>query len=116
MERVCLVVILLCLAIGAGTHIFDNIYFGFLPYRFAPSWLNIYWTSLGIIDLLAVYLLIKYRNTGLFLTLALMSSNVVINSIAYYSLGVIKDPVALQLQTLFLGFCLGSFTWLKKKY
>jgi hypothetical protein len=44
-----------CLIVGGATHIFDHIYFGLLPYKFAPLWLNIYWSALGVLDLLAVF-------------------------------------------------------------
>lgn len=97
-----------CLIISGATHIFDNFYFGLLPYKFAPLWLNIYWSALGVLDLFAVFLLLKYRLQGIFLTLAIMSGNVLVNSVAYYSLGIISDAWPLQLQTLFFGFCLGS--------
>ncbi|WP_444956784.1 hypothetical protein [Microbulbifer sp. ZKSA002] len=114
MERICIAIISLCLIIGGVTHIFDNLHFGFLPYKFAPTWVNLYWSSLGIIDFLAVYLLLKRRKHGITLTLLIMISDVVINSAAYYSMQIINDPVALQLQTLFLGFCLGACMWLWK--
>ncbi|UDM63518.1 hypothetical protein KIJ96_21405 (plasmid) [Pseudoalteromonas piscicida] len=114
MEKFCISIISLCLALGGVTHIFDNVYFGLLPYKFAPNWVNLYWTSLGIIDFLAIYILLKNRNLGVILTLIIMISDVVINSAAYYSMQVIKDPIALQLQTLFLGFCLGACMWLWK--
>ncbi|MEK0161108.1 hypothetical protein WLQ65_18530 [Pseudoalteromonas piscicida] len=97
-----------CLIVGGATHIFDSVYFGLLPYKFVPLWLNIYWSALGVIDLVAVFLLLKYRLQGVLLTLAIMLSNVIVNSIAYYSLEVISDAWSLQLQTLFFGFCLGS--------
>ena len=97
-----------CLIVGGATHIFDNVYFGLLPYKFVPLWLNVYWSALGVLDLLAVFLLLKYRLQGILLTLTIMFSNVLVNSIAYYSLGVISDAWSLQLQTLFFGFCLGS--------
>lgn len=93
---------------GGATHVFDNIYFGLLPYRFAPDWLNIYWSALGLLDLLAALLLWKVRKLGILLTIAIMLSNVIINSIAVHAMGVISETLPLQLQTLFLGFCLGS--------
>lgn len=93
---------------GGATHIFDNIYFGLLPYEFAPTWLNIYWSSLGILDFLAIFLLLKHYKYGIILTIGIMLSNVIVNSLAFYSLGFISDSLPLQLQTLFLGFCLGS--------
>ncbi|MCK8120533.1 MULTISPECIES: hypothetical protein [Pseudoalteromonas] len=112
MDRVVIFVLCFCLFIGGATHIFDNLYYGFLPYKFAPEWVNIYWTALAVIDIVAVYLLIKWRNAGLVLTLVIMLSDVAINSVAFYLLNVLSDSSALQLQTLFLGFCIGSSIWL----
>ena len=103
-----LIVWLAGMVAGGATHVFDNIYFGLLPYRFAPDWLNIYWSALGLLDLLAALLLWKVRKLGILLTIAIMLSNVIINSIAVHAMGVISETLPLQLQTLFLGFCLGS--------
>lgn len=59
-------------------------------------------------DFVAVFLLLKHRTLGVWFTLVLMLSNVVINSIALYSLEVITEAWPLQFQTLFFGFFLGS--------
>lgn len=67
-----------------------------------------------MLDLLAIYLLFKSKKLGVLLTLTIMISGVFVNSLAYYSLNVISDPLSLQLQTLFLGFCIGSSLWLIK--
>ncbi|MEZ7204892.1 hypothetical protein [Pseudoalteromonas sp. DY56-GL79] len=112
MDRVVVWVLCFCLFIGGGTHIFDNVVYGFLPYEFAPQWVNIYWTALAVIDLVAVFLLVKYRRAGIALTLLIMLSDVAINSFAFYTLNIISDSFPLQLQTLFLGFCIGASIWL----
>ncbi len=108
------VVFLLCLflAIGGGVHVYDNIAGGFLPYDFAPRWLNIYWSALGIFDLLAVYLLIRRRRLGLVLTLVILTTNVIFNSHANYTLEILNNSLALQMKTLFLGFTFGVSIWL----
>ncbi|WP_321282799.1 hypothetical protein [uncultured Vibrio sp.] len=108
------VVFLLCLflAIGGVVHIYDNIIDGLLPYDFAPRWLNIYWSILGIFDLLAVYLLIRYRRAGLVLMLVILLTNVIVNSHAHYSLDILDNNTALQMKTLFLGFAMGVSIWL----
>ena len=41
-----------------------------------------------------------------------MFSDVAINSTVSSSIEVILDGINLQLQTLFLGFCIGSSGWL----
>lgn len=109
-----LVVFLLCLflTIGGVAHLYDNIVDGPLPYDFAPRWLNIYWSLLGILDLLAVYLLIRYRRLGLVLLLVILFTNVIFNSHAQYTLEILDNHTALQMKTLFLGFSIGVSVWL----
>ncbi|HCM1571695.1 TPA: hypothetical protein ACQYC5_002315 [Vibrio parahaemolyticus] len=108
------VVFLLCLfmTIGGVVHLYDNIVDGFLPYDFAPRWLNIYWSALGLLDLLAVYLLVKHRRVGLVLMLLILMTNVIFSSHAHYTLEILGNNVALQMKTLFLGFSLGVSIWL----
>ncbi|APU73824.1 hypothetical protein FP742_11205 [Vibrio parahaemolyticus] len=108
------VVFLLCLfmMIGGVVHLYDNIVDGFLPYDFAPRWLNIYWSALGLLDLLAVYLLVKHRRVGLVLMLLILMTNVIFSSHAHYTLEILDNNVALQMKTLFLGFSLGVSIWL----
>lgn len=108
------VVFLLCLflTIGGVVHIYDNIVNGLLPYDFAPRWLNIYWSLLGILDLLAVYLLIRYRRVGILLMLVILGTNVIFNTHALYTLEILDNRTALQLKTLFLGFSIGVSIWL----
>ena len=112
MEKLAVAVLSICLIAAGLTHIFDNLYFGLLPYHFVPDWINFYWSMLGVIDLLAVYLLTKNRKIGLSIALIIMVSNVAINSYAYYVLESISTSFPLQIQTLFLGFCFGVTPWL----
>lgn len=108
------VVFLLCLflTVGGIVHIYDNIVGGLLPYDFAPRWLNIYWSLLGILDLFAAYLLIRYRRVGIVLMLVILVTNVVFNTHAVDTLEVLDNRTALQLKTLFLGFSIGVSIWL----
>ncbi|MGP8304969.1 hypothetical protein [Vibrio sp. YIC-376] len=108
------VVFLLCLflTIGGAVHIYDNVVDGLLPYDFAPRWLNIYWSLLSILDLLAVYLLIRYRRVGIVLMLVILVTNVVFNTHAIYTLEILDNRTALQMKTLFLGFSIGVSIWL----
>ncbi|EQL88057.1 putative membrane protein [Vibrio parahaemolyticus NIHCB0757] len=100
------------MTIGGVVHLYDNIVDGFLPYDFAPRWLNIYWSALGLLDLLAVYLLVKHRRVGLVLMLLILMTNVIFSSHAHYTLEILDNNVALQMKTLFLGFSLGVSIWL----
>ncbi|TOK42049.1 hypothetical protein CGI21_16275 [Vibrio parahaemolyticus] len=110
------VVFLLCLfmTIGGVVHLYDNIVDGFLPYDFAPRWLNIYWSALGLLDLLAVYLLVKHRRVGLVLMLLILMTNVIFSSHAHYTLEILDNNVALQMKTLFLGFSI--WLWNARKH
>ena len=112
MDKFVLFLLCLCLTVDGVIHIYDNIVDGFLPYDFAPGWLNMYWSALGLLDLLAVYLLIKHRRTGLVLLLLIMLSSVGFNSYAHYGLGVLESSGQLQWQTLLLGFSIGVSIWL----
>jgi membrane protein HdeD len=109
-----LIIYAICLT-GAGlNHARDIVNGGWLPYRSVPTAVNWYWSSLTAVDLLAATLLFIQPRAGLLLTLAIIVSDVGINSYVRYS--VIPEgwygEVSLQLQTLFLGFVLGSFAFL----
>ncbi|MDW2081305.1 hypothetical protein [Vibrio sp. 1640] len=108
------VVFLLCLfmTVGGVVHLYDNIVGGFLPYDFAPRWLNMYWSALGLLDLLAAYLLVKHRRSGLVVMLLILITNVIFSSHAHYTLEILDNNVALQMKTLFLGFSFGVSIWL----
>lgn len=96
-----------CLATGALMHWLDIAAAGWFPYRFAPLTFNAYWTGLAFADPLAALLLWHGRPairwTGALLTLAIMISDVAINS--YVRLYIAELPLfALTLQSAFLGF------------
>jgi hypothetical protein len=102
--------------IGAGmNHAYDIWQGGWLPYRAAPAPINLDWTSLALFDPLAAVLLWWRMKAGLVLTAAIIISDVAVNSYGRYVLGYSGwySDVSIQLQTLFLGFVLGSlpFAW-----
>ncbi|MDV6326712.1 hypothetical protein Q5L94_01480 [Idiomarina sp. Sol25] len=115
MNKILIFILCICFLIGGVIHLYDNIAFGVLPYNFAPLWMNVYWTLLGVLDLLIVYLLIYRLRTGLTLGLLVMLSDVVINSYAYYILAIFTEAYALQLQSLFLGFTIAASIALWKR-
>jgi hypothetical protein len=84
--------------------------------------LNTYWTSLTFLDPLVVFLLLRSPRAGLILALAIMLTDVGINSLATYLYLDIDRHYAVdyfvQLQTAFLGFVLGSapFLWTHLDY
>jgi hypothetical protein len=101
-----------CLAIGGATHVFDIASGGLLPYRFAPLPINAFWSSLAVIDFVAILLLWTHRNLGLLTALGIMLMDVAVNSYTMYVLNLFPSFIPLQLQTLFLGFVLGCITFL----
>ncbi|MGR5131746.1 hypothetical protein [Vibrio alfacsensis] len=112
MDKFVVFLLCLCLTFSGVIHVYDNIVDGFLPYGFAPGWLNAYWSALGLLNIVAVYLLIKHRRSGIVLMLFIMLSKVAFNSYAHYALGVLESSRLLQWQTLLLGFSIGVSIWL----
>lgn len=96
------------LAVGAGFHVYDNLVYGWLAHDRAPLWINGYWSTLAILDPLAVVLLIKVRRSGLILAILIMFSDVGISSYAFYFLDAPGSPMVLQLQAIFLGFVVAA--------
>jgi hypothetical protein len=74
--------------------------------------INAYWTSLTFFDPLAVFLLFRFPKAGLLLASTIMVTDVGINSLATFLYfdndGHYAVEYAVQLQTAFLGFVLGS--------
>ncbi|HEY0043441.1 MAG TPA: hypothetical protein VGB62_02720 [Allosphingosinicella sp.] len=102
-----LVIWVLCFLIGTFTHTRTLLGYGWLPYDWVPMPVNIFWTLLTFADPLAALLLLVRRNAGIVLGLAIMIADVAINTWVAYGYQGLSG--ALQAQTLFLGFTLGSF-------
>lgn len=113
LERIAVSVLIVGFAIGTATHTLQLLTRGWVVFNAAPMWMNAYWTSLTFFDPLAVVLLLFSRHAGLVLGLAIMSSNVIINSYAFYGLNLPFATWALQSQALFGGFLVGviGFLW-----
>lgn len=112
-ERTAVAVLVAGFAIGTATHTLQLVTRGWVVFEAAPLWLNAYWTLLTLLDALAILLLLTSRRAGLALGLAIMTSNVIINSYALYRLELPVATWALQSQALFGGFLLGvmGFLW-----
>jgi hypothetical protein len=106
-------------AVGFGLAAFGHLrailLHGWLPYRFAPLPINLFWTMLAILDLLAACLLLWRPRFGLATGLLIMASDVAVNFYATRLLGPDgwSFDAARQVQALFFGFLLGSvhLTW-----
>jgi membrane protein HdeD len=92
----------ICLFVACATHIVDVLRHGWLPYRFAPEPLNVYWTSLTFLDAIAAILLLSRPSFGLVVTLVIILSDVVLNLFARFGLGLHLRSLPLILQCLFL--------------
>ena len=112
-RNVALAILSIGLVMGGAVHLYDIASGGIFPYRFAPLPVNVYWTSLAALDLVAAFLLWRQMGLGLMLTVAIMLSDVAVNSYVTYVLKLAASFAPLQLQTLFLGFVLGcvGFLW-----
>jgi hypothetical protein len=75
------------LAVGTVSHVVDFVRGGWDPYPWAPTWLNLYWTSLAVLDTVAAVLLLLGRRSGLDLTVAIMVTDLAANA---YAVGVVR--------------------------
>lgn len=113
-DRLLLGVIALGFAIGFITHALDFWWFGWAPYTFGPSALNLFWNALVALDAAVLVLLaLGRRRWALGLGLAIMLGDVAANSYAWAGLGLTDFAPALVAQSGFLGLLLGSvgFLW-----
>jgi len=100
-----------CLVGACINHALDLSRYGWLPYRFAPLPLNIYWTSLNFFDALAAILLLCSPRIGLFSALLIIVSDVALNLFARFGLGLHLRSLALLLQILFLIAVVGTLVY-----
>lgn len=103
-----------CFAIGAFNHARDFLAYGWRPYNWGPPLLEAFWTSLVILDLLAIIMLLtRFRRSALLLAAAIMFADVLANTYALVVLDISAFGLAVSLQATFLGFVLGSlpFVW-----
>ena len=108
-EQVALGVYVACFALGAAFHLRDFIADAPFPYRFGPLPLQVFWTALLPLDVAtASAILFGRRRTGVTLALATMVGDVAANSYAWLGLRMWQFGYAVQLQSLFLGFVVGS--------
>lgn len=107
-RKAALVIVALCFAIGAATHLRDFVLGGWLPYRFAPLPMNWFWSLLLPLDL-AVVSLLAWRKVrpALWLGLAIMVADVAVNAYALAGLGFPAFAYSLPLQAAFLGYLIG---------
>ena len=108
-----LIILSVCFMAASVLHMVDIAHGGWLPYRFAPDFVNMFWSSLAVVDGLAAVLLWTKRHWGLALALAIMLTDVTVNTYMIYGLELPLSVVPLLLQSAFLGFVSGCvlFLW-----
>ncbi|MBB6439754.1 hypothetical protein [Streptomyces candidus] len=104
------------LLVGAVSHVTDLLHYGLQPYDWAPRWLNFYWSSLALLDLLAAALLISGKRRGTDLACVIMATDLAANWYATY--GIQHSNLAAQpgLQRLvaFTAFVLGTAPFVRR--
>lgn len=108
MASIARIVWVIAFLIGASTHARDIALGGWLPYDFAPAPLNLFWSLLLPLDLLAAILLMLKRRSGVMLGLAIMLADVAVNTWFAHTNEWLDLFAALQWQSLFLGFVLAT--------
>jgi hypothetical protein len=95
---------------GTTNHIVDIIHDGLLGYQYVPFPVNIYWTSLTILDPLAILLLLFFPFVGVVLSVLIMAMDIPVNlSVTlyyYFQTGAFSDG------RLFLQIAFGLFVFL----
>lgn len=112
-QAAALAVYLAAFAAASFFHASDVVRWGLLPYDHAPRWINVFWTSLTLLDPLVIALLVTgRRRLGLALAALVMAADVAVNSYAFFVLDFSASPASLLMQSAFLGFVLGSLPFL----
>lgn len=95
---------------GGLIHAADVLRDGWLPYTYAPFWVNVYWTSLLPLDFLAALFLWRRSKWAILLALAIMISDVWINTWMHSYFGNRHISWGYMVQVSFLGFLL-AIAW-----
>ncbi|MBM9548916.1 hypothetical protein JWG40_17955 [Leptospira sp. 201903074] len=97
--------------IGTISHTMDMVKLGFLGYTFAPFVLNVFWTSLLILDPLVIVLLLVHFRYAITLAVLIMIFDIVIN--LSYGVAVGNRNILLGLAT---QIPFGCFVFLTAKH
>lgn len=112
---VCVIAAVL-LFVGSAAHVADFLSHGLHPYRWAPGWLNLYWSSLALFDALAAVLLIRGKRRGTDLACAIMATDLAANWYAVYGIqhsNLAAQP-GLQRLTVFAALVLGTAPFIRR--
>ncbi len=112
--RSTLAVCVIRFAIGILSHCSDFLTHGWRPYRWGSIPLEVFWTSLVLLDASVVALLLTgWRRSGLLAAFTITTLDVAANSYALFGMGIEAFARNLVMQTAFFGFVAGSiaFVW-----
>ncbi|MEU3568797.1 hypothetical protein AB0E96_10290 [Kitasatospora sp. NPDC036755] len=104
------------LFVGASAHVTDLLSRGLYPYDWAPTWLNLYWSSLALFDTLAAVLLIWGKRRGSDLACTIMATDLAANWYAVYSIqhsSLALQP-GLQRLAVFAALVLGTAPFIRR--
>ncbi|MFI0990273.1 hypothetical protein [Streptomyces exfoliatus] len=112
---VCVIATIL-LFVGASAHVADLVSHGLHPYAWAPSWLNLYWSSLALFDTLAAVLLIRGKRRGTDLACAIMATDLTANWYAVYGIqhSSFAEQPGVQRLTVFAALVLGTAPFIRR--
>ncbi len=105
--RIIFAIYILGFTYGTRNHIVDICNDGLLGYTYVPLPINIYWTSLTVLDPLAIILLLFSPHSGMVLSMFIMATDIAINMSVglyyYFQTGIFT------LDRLHLQICFGIF-------
>ncbi|MFE6668134.1 hypothetical protein ACFVFH_31830 [Streptomyces sp. NPDC057697] len=78
--------VVVLVAVGTVSHLADLLRDGPLAHDWAPDWLNLYWSSLTVLDTSAALLLLGGRPVGVDLMCAVMVTDLAANWYAAYGI------------------------------
>ncbi|MEV5873018.1 hypothetical protein AB0L75_02100 [Streptomyces sp. NPDC052101] len=101
---------------GALVHLVAVVQWGAYSRAWAPSWLNMFWNSLIVLDLLPAALLLRGRRLGLYAACLVMAADLASNLYAVYGVrsGDIGSAYDVQLLLLFGLFVFTATPWLRR--
>ena len=106
----------LCFGLGTLSHGRDFLLNGLRPYAAAPLPFEAFWSSLIFIDIVVIgFLCSRNMRFGVVLALAIMLADVAINTYATMMLGIDILVGPLVLQSVFLGFMVGTIGFVLKR-
>ena len=116
MEKIFVTIYLVGFLGATANHLIDIRSQGLLPYKFAPIYLNFFWTSLVIIDPLAAILLLIRVRIGLYFSIVVILVDLAVNIPYFFFIGGVgagAKGIVLS-QMIFALFLFFTFPYVRK--